>query len=165
MEFQKIVYRRKDLTLICICDLIIFQKKIYTESYIYKQWNFAIFEVSTQIYEKFVWSRENLKTSSCQGHNSTPEYIKISKSFWYELDFLASVIKSVTAKFFSFLKFQHLITENCLIQGKFEGNIVFRTSFRSRLRKKFEHVLKKSIFFAGQCYRSTNRIIPCMQPV
>ena len=45
--------------------------------------------------------------------------------------------------------------ENCLIQGKFEGNIVFRTSFRSRIYKKFQRVLKKkTVFFVGQCYRN-----------
>ena len=32
-ELQNIVYRRKDLTLICICDIIL-EKKIHIESYI-----------------------------------------------------------------------------------------------------------------------------------
>ena len=34
MEFQEFVYRRKEVTLICICDIISFQKKKHIESYI-----------------------------------------------------------------------------------------------------------------------------------
>ena len=35
---------------------------------------------------------------------------------------------------------------NCLIYGKSEGYIVFRISFRSRIYRKFQHVLKKILF-------------------
>ena len=47
MELQKSLYRRKELTLICICDIIIFQKKVYIESYIYitKSWDFRNFNI------------------------------------------------------------------------------------------------------------------------
>ena len=41
------VLRRKDLTLICICDQIFFQKKIYIKSYKKNNENLISFEVST----------------------------------------------------------------------------------------------------------------------
>ena len=38
MEFQKIVYRRQDLTLICICEIIFFSKEnVYRNLYINKE--------------------------------------------------------------------------------------------------------------------------------
>ena len=34
MKFQKFVYKRKDQTIMCICDQIIFQNEIYIETFI-----------------------------------------------------------------------------------------------------------------------------------
>ena len=34
MELQKFVFRKKDLSLIYVCDIIFFQKKIYIKIYI-----------------------------------------------------------------------------------------------------------------------------------
>ena len=46
-----------------------------------------------------------------------------------------------------FSEFQHKITENCVVLGEVEDNIVLRTPFHSRLCYNFEIFLKNSNFF------------------
>ena len=62
MELEKFVFRRKDLTLIYICDIIFF-KKIYIKSYIKitKVFHFRSFNIKLR---EICVVMENLKTAS-----------------------------------------------------------------------------------------------------
>ena len=51
-----------------------------------------------------MWCRENLKTTSCQGHNFIPEYGQISKTFWYKLFFFGHCNKKCDRENLQFLE-------------------------------------------------------------
>ena len=51
-----------------------------------------------------------------------------------------------TEKIFIFGNFNIQPRGNCSIWGKTEGNMVYRTQFRSKISKNFECVLKKKHF-------------------
>ena len=80
MEINKNVNGTKVLSIIWICDINF--KNIYNKSYYTRsKRKGVIFELSTYINVKTVWSREIVKAASYLGNKSAPIYVIILNYF------------------------------------------------------------------------------------
>ena len=75
MELRKCAHKTKVLFVICICDVVCIQRKIQViNNAVETLLKCEIFEVTTYIGLKAVWSKANQKTPSCYRDRSIQEY-------------------------------------------------------------------------------------------